>query len=51
MERTIREAIEHVAGDSLSTSASTWTLDPGVAPGVGTAVRGGLASAKHLALG
>ena len=52
MERTIREAIEHVAGDGfVHVSLDMDALDPGVAPGVGTAVRGGLRFREaHLAL-
>jgi arginase len=52
MERTIREALEHVAGDNfVHVSLDMDALDPGVAPGVGTAVRGGLRYREaHLAL-
>ena len=52
MERTIREAIEHVAGDNfVHVSLDMDALDPGVAPGVGTPVRGGLRYREaHLAL-
>jgi arginase len=52
MERTVREAIEHVAGDNfVHVSLDLDALDPGVAPGVGTPVRGGLRYREaHLAL-
>jgi arginase len=52
MERTIREALEHVAGDNfVHVSLDMDALDPSVAPGVGTAVRGGLRYREaHLAL-
>jgi len=52
MERTVREAIEHVAGDNfVHVSLDMDALDPGVAPGVGTPVRGGLRYREaHLAL-
>jgi arginase len=52
MERTMREALEHVAGDNfVHVSLDMDALDPSVAPGVGTAVRGGLRYREaHLAL-
>jgi len=52
MERTIREALEHVSGDGfVHVSFDMDALDPGIAPGVGTAVRGGLRYREaHLAL-
>jgi arginase len=52
MERTIREALEHVAGDNfVHVSLDMDALDPAVAPGVGTPVRGGLRYREaHLAL-
>jgi arginase len=52
MERTIREALEHAAGDSfVHVSLDMDALDPAVAPGVGTPVRGGLRYREaHLAL-
>jgi arginase len=52
MERTVREALEHVAGDNfVHVSLDMDALDPGVAPGVGTPVRGGLRYREaHLAL-
>jgi arginase len=52
MERTVREALEHVAGDGfVHVSLDMDALDPGVAPGVGTPVRGGLRYREaHLAL-
>jgi arginase len=52
MERTIREALEHVVGDGfVHVSLDMDALDPGVAPGVGTPVRGGLRYREaHLAL-
>src|SRR5512133_2804714 len=51
-ERTVREALEHVAGDGfVHVSLDMDALDPGVAPGVGTPVRGGLRYREaHLAL-
>jgi arginase len=43
VERSIREALEHVAGENfVHVSLDMDVLDPDVAPGVGTAVRGGL---------
>ena len=52
MERTVREALEHVSGDGfVHVSLDMDALDPGVAPGVGTPVRGGLRYREaHLAL-
>jgi arginase len=52
LERAMREALEHVAGESfLHVSLDMDALDPDVAPGVGTAVRGGLGYREaHLAL-
>jgi len=52
MERTIREALEHVTGDGfVHVSLDMDALDPAVAPGVGTPVRGGLRYREaHLAL-
>jgi arginase len=52
LERAMREALEHVAGDNfLHLSLDMDALDPDVAPGVGTAVRGGLGYREaHLAL-
>jgi arginase len=52
MERTVREALEHVAGDGfVHVSLDMDVLDPAVAPGVGTPVRGGLRYREaHLAL-
>ena len=48
----MREALEHVAGDNfVHVSLDMDALDPVVAPGVGTAVRGGLRYREaHLAL-
>jgi arginase len=52
MERAVREAIEQVAGGNfVHVSLDMDALDPGVAPGVGTPVRGGLRYREaHLAL-
>ena len=52
VERVIREALEHVAGDGfVHVSLDMDVLDPEVAPGVGTPVRGGLSYREaHLAL-
>ena len=52
VERTMREALEHVSGDNfVHLSLDMDALDPAVAPGVGTAVRGGLDYREaHLAL-
>jgi arginase len=52
VERSIREALEHVGGENfVHVSLDMDVLDPDVAPGVGTAVRGGLNFREaHLAL-
>jgi arginase len=52
VERVMREALEHVAGDGfVHVSLDMDVLDPEVAPGVGTPVRGGLSYREaHLAL-
>jgi arginase len=52
IERVMREALEHVAGDNfVHVSLDMDALDPDVAPGVGTPVRGGLGYREsHLAL-
>jgi arginase len=52
IERVMREALEHVAGDNfVHVSVDMDALDPDVAPGVGTPVRGGLGYREaHLAL-
>jgi arginase len=52
IERAMREAIEHVAGDCFThVSLDMDVLNPDIAPGVGTAVRGGLGYREaHLAL-
>ena len=52
IERVMREALEHVAGENfVHVSLDMDALDPDVAPGVGTPVRGGLAYREaHLAL-
>jgi arginase len=52
LERVMREALEHVAGDNFThVSLDVDVLDPDIAPGVGTAVRGGLSYREaHLAL-
>ena len=52
VERTIREALAHVAGSGfVHVSLDMDALDPDVAPGVGTPVRGGLSYREaHLAL-
>ena len=52
VERSIREALEHVSGENfMHVSLDMDVLDPDVAPGVGTAVRGGLNYREaHLAL-
>jgi arginase len=52
IERVMREALEHVAGDHfVHVSLDMDALDPDVAPGVGTPVRGGLGYREaHLAL-
>jgi arginase len=48
----MREALEHVAGDGfVHVSLDMDVVDPDVAPGVGTPVRGGLSYREaHLAL-
>src|SRR4029078_11173680 len=53
VEPAIREALEHVAGAGfVHVSLDMDVLDPDVAPGVGTPVRGGLSYPDaHLALG
>jgi arginase len=52
IERAVREALEHVAGPGfVHVSLDMDALDPDVAPGVGTPVRGGLSYREaHLAL-
>jgi arginase len=52
VERAIREALDHVAGPGfVHVSLDMDALDPEVAPGVGTPVRGGLTYREaHLAL-
>jgi arginase len=52
IERVLREALEHVAGDNfLHVSLDMDALDPDIAPGVGTPVQGGLSYREaHLAL-
>jgi arginase len=52
IEATMRDALEHVAGGAfVHVSLDMDVLDPTVAPGVGTPVRGGLAYREaHLAL-
>jgi arginase len=52
VERVMHEALEHVAGDGfVHVSLDLDVLDPEVAPGVGTPVRGGLSYREaHLAL-
>jgi len=52
VERVMREALEHVSGPNfVHVSLDMDVLDPDVAPGVGTAVRGGLTYREaHLAL-
>jgi arginase len=52
MEAVMREALEHVAGDGfVHLSLDMDVLDPDVAPGVGTPVRGGLSYREaHLAM-
>ena len=51
-ERAVREALDRVAGGAfVHVSLDMDALDPGVAPGVGTPVRGGLTYREaHLAL-
>jgi arginase len=48
----MREALEHVAGDNFThVSLDMDVLNPDIAPGVGTAVRGGIGYREaHLAL-
>ncbi len=52
VEPAMREALEHVSGDGfVHVSLDMDVLDPDVAPGVGTPVRGGLSYREaHLAL-
>jgi arginase len=52
VERAIREALAHVAGSSfVHVSLDMDVVDPDVAPGVGTPVRGGLSYREaHLAM-
>src|SRR5581483_5505815 len=52
IERVMREALDHVRGDSfVHVSLDVDVLDPEVAPGVGTPVRGGLSYREaHLAM-
>jgi arginase len=52
LERVVREALERVGGDGfLHVSLDMDALDPAVAPGVGTPVRGGLTYREaHLAM-
>jgi arginase len=52
VERTMREALAHVAGPGfVHVSLDMDVVDPDVAPGVGTPVRGGLSYREaHLAL-
>ena len=52
VETAMREALEHVAGDGfVHLSLDMDVLDPEVAPGVGTPVRGGLSYREaHLAM-
>src|SRR4051794_33904472 len=52
VERVMREALDHVAGDGfVHVSLDLDVLDPEVAPGVGTPVRGGLSYREaHLAM-
>jgi len=52
VEPVVREALEHVAGDGfVHMSLDMDVLDPEVAPGVGTPVRGGLSYREaHLAM-
>jgi arginase len=52
MERVIREALAHIAGAGfVHVSLDMDALDPDIAPGVGTPVRGGLSYREaHLAL-
>ncbi len=52
IERAIRESLSHIAGPGfVHVSFDMDALDPEVAPGVGTPVRGGLSYREaHLAL-
>ena len=52
VERAVRESLAHVAGPAfVHVSLDMDAVDPGVAPGVGTPVRGGLSYREaHLAL-
>src|SRR5207237_10452698 len=54
IERVLREALEHITSDDegfIHVSLDMDALDPDVAPGVGTPVRGGLSYREaHLAL-
>jgi len=52
MERAVREALEHIAGPGfVHVSLDMDVVDPDVAPGVGTPLRGGLSYREaHLAL-
>src|SRR5438093_5692198 len=52
VEPVLREALEHVAGPGfVHVSLDMDAIDPGVAPGVGTPVRGGLSYREaHLAM-
>ena len=52
VEAAMREALEHVSGDGfVHLSLDMDVLDPEVAPGVGTPVRGGLSYREaHLAM-
>ncbi len=52
VETVVREALEHVSGDGfVHVSLDMDVLDPDMAPGVGTPVRGGLSYREaHLAL-
>jgi arginase len=52
VERAMREALEHVAGDGfVHVSLDMDVVDPDVAPGVGTPVRGGLSYREaHLVM-
>ena len=51
VETAMREALEHVAGAFVHLSLDMDVLDPEVAPGVGTPVRGGLSYREaHLAM-
>ena len=52
VERSVREALAHVAGTGfVHVSLDMDAVDPDVAPGVGTPVRGGLSYREaHLAM-